>query len=80
MFETILIIIICVVLLSGIGDLIFDALGFGVKLFLSAILIIASVWLGIKLLFAMIPWMFGICLIAFIVGIIWLVRVVVKRV
>lgn len=79
MFETIVIILICIVLLSGIGDLFFDVLGFGVKLFLSAVLIIASAWLAIKLLFAMIPWMFGICLLAFVIGIIWLVRVVVKR-
>lgn len=80
MFETIIVILLCILLLSGIGDLFFDALGFGVRLFLSIILVVASVYLAVKLLFAMIPWMFGISVAAFIIGIIWLIYTVAKRV
>lgn len=80
MFETILIILLCIILLSGIGDLIFNALGFGVKLFLSIVLVIASAYLAIKMLFVMIPWVFVISLIALVVGIIWLITSVVKRI
>lgn len=79
MFETIIVILLCILLLSGIGDLFFDALGFGVRLFLSIILVVASAYLAVKLLFAMIPWMFGISVAAFVIGIIWLIYTVAKR-
>ena len=78
--ETILIILICIVLLSGIGDLLFDALDFNVRLFLSIVLVGASIWLGIKLFITMIPWMFAIALIAFIVGIIWLIKAIKSKI
>ena len=78
--ETILIILICIVLLSGIGDLLFDALGFSVRIFLSVVLVIASIWLGIKLFVVMIPWMFVIALIAFIVGIVWMIKAIKNKV
>ena len=78
MLETILIILICIILLGGIGDFLFDALGFGVRIFLSIVLVIASIWLGIKLFVAMIPWMFVISIIAFIVGIIWFIKAIRK--
>lgn len=78
--ETILVILICIVLLSGIGDLLFDALGFSVRIFLSIVLVIASIWLGIKLFIVMIPWMFVIALIAFIVGVIWMIKAIKNKV
>ena len=78
--ETILIILICIVLLSGIGDLLFDALGFSVRIFLSVVLVIASIWLGIKLFIVMIPWMFVIALVAFIVGIVWMIKAIKNKV
>ena len=78
--ETILIILICIVLLSGIGDLLFDALGFSVRIFLSVVLVIASIWLGIKLFIVMIPWMFVIAIVAFIVGIIWMIKAIKNKV
>ena len=80
MFETIFIILICILLLGGLGDFIFDALGFGVRIFLSIVLVIASIWLGIKLFVVMIPWMFVISIIAFIFGIVWLIKAIKNRV
>ena len=38
---------------------------------LSIVLVIASAYLAIKMLFVMIPWVFVISLIALVVGIIW---------
>ena len=80
MLETILIILFCIVLLSGIGDLLFDALGFGVKVFLGIVLVLASIWLIIKMIFLFVPWIFILSLIGIIVGIIWLIKTIVKKV
>lgn len=78
--NTIIVILICILLLGCVGDLVFDIFSFSIKLFLSFVLIIASIWLGIKLFIVMIPWMFTIAFIAFIVGIIWLIKAFKKRV
>ena len=79
MIETILSILICVLLLSSIGDAFFKFLGFGVKVFLSIVLVIASIWLAIKMIVFMIPWMFVLACIAFIGGILWLINTMIKK-
>ena len=80
MLDTILIILLCIILLGSIGDFFFDALGFTARVILSIVLILASAYLVIKLFFAMIPWMFVISLIALVVGIVWLIRAIIRRV
>ena len=79
MLETILIIITFLILLGGIGDLLFGILDFGLKIILGIILIIASIWLALKLFVVMIPWMFALCVVCFFVGIIWLIKSLIKH-
>ena len=79
MFQLIIVILICVLLLSGVCDWIFDLVGAGFKVILSLVLIFASIYLGIKLFIVMIPWMFVIALAAFFVGIIWLIRALIRK-
>lgn len=76
MFETILVIVICILLIGGVGDFLFDAFGFGLKLFLGLVLVFASAYLVIKMFIAMIPWMLVISLIALIFGLVWLIKTV----
>lgn len=79
MLQLIIVILVCVLLLSGVCDWIFDLVGAGFKVVLSLVLIFASIYLGIKLFIVMVPWMFVIALTAFFVGIIWLIRAIIKK-
>ena len=67
MFETILIILVCILLLSGLGDFIFKFIGFTAKIVLSVILIAASIYL----LFKSIGLLF---IVSLLFGIIWLIK------
>lgn len=73
MLETILIIVICVLLLSSIGDFFFKFLGFTTKIVLSIILILACIWLLIKSTIIVIPLLLYIALI---LGVIWLFKTI----
>ena len=74
MIDLIIVILLCALLLGGVFDWLFNLVGVGVKIFLSIVLILAAIYLGIKVLVVMIPWMFIISIIALIVGIVWLVK------
>ena len=78
--ETILIILFCLVLLSGFGDLIFDVMKGGIKIFLGIVLILASVWLIIKMTIVMVPWIFVLSIVGVIVGAIWLIKALVRKI
>ena len=76
MLETILIIVICAILLSSIGDLFFKFIGFAAKIVLSIVLILACIFLLIKTTIIIVPWILYICLI---VGIFWLISTIFFR-
>lgn len=80
MFDFIILILLCIFSIFAIGDLFFNALGFGLKILFSIILIIASTYLIVKMCFILIPWMLYLSIMVMIIGIIWLIKTVVKRI
>ncbi len=64
----------------GIMDIIFDFLKWQIKAIIAIILIIASVVLSVKLIFAMIPWMFAISVASVAIEIIWAIHAIKKKV
>lgn len=78
--DLIIIILLCIFAIFALGDLFFDALGFGLKIAFSIILIVASAYLIVKMFFVLIPWMLILSIAVMAIGIIWLIKSVVKRI
>lgn len=78
--ATIFFIILCLMAFIGIMDIIFDFLKWQIKAIIAIILIIASVVLSVKLIFAMIPLMFAISVASVAIGIIWAIHAIKKKV
>lgn len=80
MLISFIIILLCIIAIGAVGDLFFNALGFSIRIFLSVVLIIASVYLIIKMSFVLVPWILILSIITLIIGIIWGIKSVVKRI
>lgn len=76
MLDTIIIIILCLLILGGVFDFILDLFGLGFKVICAIVLVCASIYLGFKLFVAFIPWMFCLTVIAFILGVVWLIKAI----
>lgn len=78
--DFLIIILLCILAIGAVGDLLFDAFGFGLKMLFSIILILASLYIIIKMFFVMIPLILVLGIITFVVGMIWCIKAVVKKV
>lgn len=76
MLDVIFIIVICVILLSGIGDIFFKLLGFTAKIILGVILILSCIFLLIKTTIIITPIILYLILI---IGVIWLLRTIFSK-